>query len=454
MIRLMNLLLWLMAALQSAIAGVDAGVEPKVEVEEVVTRYLGANNGAGPLWCYGSTVIGRIGEEVFLSVIETGKDVPPLCNTRWQLWQRPDKGPWKLVQQEQDYRQREPCPIGIDPGGRVFLSVNPSTQPPGTKYGPCKPLMLEFDAKDAAGAFATQEPAWATGTKFTDHSYRGFSADGKNGELLLLNIHSETGDQFVSYRNRQGQWQARGSIPFPIRSCYPQVLLKDKAAFVLAIGDIVEPNEEWKKLKFEKTKNSWDYVFRRLFFTWTPDIEKTGFCEPIEIDTVEKTAGHITNLDLAVDEAGAVRVLYLRQPHQYDFIRDKYFPGERMTVTLEMLTICEGKVVGKRTAAQRTDKGEDLRPSYGRFHADGAGKLWIVAAGWMQKDGKGAFGNFLLACDGQDDAAVRPIPLAHPFHNFFTATPRGGTSPSDTIDLFGVADDNPNLRYARINLRR
>jgi hypothetical protein len=38
-----------------AMGGVSA-VEPKVEVKEVVTRYFPANNGAGPLWCYGSTV--------------------------------------------------------------------------------------------------------------------------------------------------------------------------------------------------------------------------------------------------------------------------------------------------------------------------------------------------------------------------------------------------------------
>ena len=434
------------------VGGIQA-VEPKVEVEEVVTRYAPANNGAGPLWCYGSTVIGRIGERVYLSVIETGKDVPLLCNTRWQLWVRPDNGPWSRAGQEQDYRQREPCPIGVDPAGKVFLSVNPSTQPPGTKYGPCRPLVLEFNATDPAGAFATQEPAWGSGTKFTDHSYRGFSADGKNGELLLLNIHSESGDQFVSYRNRQGQWQARGSIRFPIRSCYPQVLLKDKVAHVLAIGDIVEPNEEWKKLKFEKTKNSWDYVFRRLFFTWTPDIEKTAFSEPIEIDSVEKTAGHITNLDLAVDETGAVQVLYLRQPHQYDFLRDNYFPGEKMTVTLEMLTIREGKVVGRKTVAEQTDKG-GLRPSYGRFHTDASGKLWIVTAGWMPKDGKEAFGNFLLDPEAKGADAIRPLELQHPLHNFFTATMRGGTRPSDTMDLFGIADDDPNLRYARIRLAR
>ena len=56
-----------------------------VELEEIVTRYTPANNGAGPMWCYGSTVIARQGNDVYLSAIETGKDVPLLCNTRWQL---------------------------------------------------------------------------------------------------------------------------------------------------------------------------------------------------------------------------------------------------------------------------------------------------------------------------------------------------------------------------------
>ena len=62
--------------------------EPVVEVEELVTKYTPANNGAGPTWCYGSTCIARHGDDVYASIIETGKDVPLLCNCRWQLWRR------------------------------------------------------------------------------------------------------------------------------------------------------------------------------------------------------------------------------------------------------------------------------------------------------------------------------------------------------------------------------
>src|SRR5512135_2673574 len=115
----------------------DAAVHCAVETEEVVTRYVPANNGAGPLWCYGSPLIVRRDEEVFVSIIETGKDVPPLLNTRWQLWRRSSDG-WKLEQHEQEYRQREPCPIALSVKGPIFLSVNPSAEPAGATHGRCE----------------------------------------------------------------------------------------------------------------------------------------------------------------------------------------------------------------------------------------------------------------------------------------------------------------------------
>jgi len=115
----------------------------------------------------------------------------------------------------------------------------------------------------------------------------------------------------------------------------------------MAIGDIVEPVEEWRKLKFEKLNRKWDYVFRRLFYTWTPNIKNASFSVPIEIDTVEETCGHINNLDLYIDKAGAAHLLYLKRPHQYAFIRDKYFPGEDMTAELEYVVVKAGKVVSR-----------------------------------------------------------------------------------------------------------
>ena len=423
-----------------------------VEVEEVVTRYTPANNGAGPMWCYGSTVIARQGGNVFLSVIETGEDVPLLCNTRWQLWHRSEDG-WMLAQTEKEFRQREPCPIGVFQGGPVFLSVNPSTEPAGTKYGPCKPLVLEFDPADPAVPAKIHQPAWADGTYFTDHSYRGFAADGTNGELLLLNINAKTSEQFVSLRDSSGTWHPKGTITFPIRSCYPQVALHDGSAHVMAIGDIVEPVAEWRKLKYEKLKRDWDYVFRRLFYTYTDDIRSTGFCAPIDIDTVEKTCGHIRNLDMYIDETGAAHLLYTKQPHQYEFIRDKYFPGEKMTAYMEHVVVKDGKVISQQTLAERPCGPTGFEPSFGRFHISSTGELYVIAAGTSVEKGKRSSGNFLaLIPAGKNKPNFQQIELKHPFGNFFTNTPRGGTKPSDIIDIFGIADDGPNLRYARIRI--
>jgi hypothetical protein len=426
------------------------GVNAVVEVEEVVTRYSPANNGAGPLWCYGSTVIARQGEDVYLSVIETGKDVPPLCNTRWQLWHQTAEG-WKIAQTEKKYRQREPCPIAIFHKGPVFLSVNPSVEPPGVQYGRCQPQVLQFDSRNPAASFKVHSPIWADGTHFTDHSYRGLAADGANGELLLLNINAETSEQFVSYCDSEGRWYQKGKIKFPIRACYPQVALRDGAAHIMAIGDIVEPVQEWRKLKFEKLNRKWDYVFRRLFYTFTPDISKASFAEPIEVDTVEETAGHIRNLDLYIDGEGAAHLLYLKRPHQYGFIRDKYFPGQAMTAHLEYVVIKGGKIISKKTLAERGDS-KGLEPSFARFHIRDNGELYAIVAGSVP-GASGGFGNHVgPILPGSARPRFVRISLKHPFGNFFTNTIRGGSQPSDVIDVFGIADDGPNLRYARIRL--
>jgi len=345
-------------------------------------------------------------------------------------------------------------------------TVNPSTKPAGTQYGPCKPLVLEFDRENLSGKITAHTPAWADGTYFTDHSYRGFAADGVNGELLLLNINAKTSEQFVSYRDSSGQWHQKGTIEFPIRSAYPQVSLRDGSAHVMAIGDIVEPVEQWRKLKFEKTNRKWDYVFRRLFYTYTDNIRTTGFRAPVEIDTVEETGGYIRNLDMHIDAAGAAHLLYTKQPHQYAFIRDKYFPGQAMTINLEYVVVKDGKVVSKRTLAQSSQDSAGFRPSFARFHISSDGKIHVIAAGTGIDKGKRAFGNYIGKIPaGKGRPVFERIGLKHPFGSFFTNTPRGGSKPSDVIDtprggskpsdvidIFGIADDNPNLRYARVRV--
>ncbi len=69
-----------------------APLRPVVEIEEDVYSYTPADNGAGPLWCHGSTCLARIGEDVFASGLETLKDAKPLNNCRWTLLRRGANG--------------------------------------------------------------------------------------------------------------------------------------------------------------------------------------------------------------------------------------------------------------------------------------------------------------------------------------------------------------------------
>src|SRR5262245_17891883 len=82
---------------------------PVVEVEEELFKYESANNGAGPMWCHGSTCLVRIGKDTFASGLDTLKDVKPLNNCRWTLYKRDQNG-WQLQYQDSG-RTREPVPL-------------------------------------------------------------------------------------------------------------------------------------------------------------------------------------------------------------------------------------------------------------------------------------------------------------------------------------------------------
>jgi len=419
----------------------------KVEVEEDITTCLPPNNGAGPFWCYGSPLIVRIGDDVFVSAMETGENVPPLCNTRWRIFRKHDDENWEMVQASEKFNQREPCPLVIFQDGRLFLSTNPSTQPIGTKYGECDPYLIEFSALDPKADGIISRPVWDSDKVFTDHSYRGISADGENGEILLLNIHAHSGDQLWSFRNSDNEWVKHGRIKFPIRSCYPQVVLKDRSAHVLAIGDIVEPVEEWRQYKYEQTKSGWDYVFRRLFYTWTPNIIEKDFSEPIEIDSVESTAGHILNLDLWVDKDGLAHILYRKQNIQSALMRDKFFPNIPIETTLEYIVIRNGEIIRKTTLIKNIEGKSDEFPGYARFHVSAENKLYVLY--YCSRKGQNKI--MEITENGHNEPVL--IPLQRPFGMFFTSIERGGSKPSDIIDIYGPGE-NTIIRYARIRFEK
>ena len=100
-------------------------IAPVVEVEEDIYSYTDAQNGAGPMWCTGSTTLVRTGDRLFASGLETIPEAKPLNNCRWMLLLRENNG-WTRVRVDADGRTREPSPLVAFAGGRLFLSVNPT----------------------------------------------------------------------------------------------------------------------------------------------------------------------------------------------------------------------------------------------------------------------------------------------------------------------------------------
>jgi len=417
-------------------------VKPTVEVEESVCHTGNPNNGAGAFWCYGAPLIVRIGERVFVSALEVGEGVVPLCNTRPRVMMRGENG-WQVVWHPEEFREREPCPLVGFHDGTLALSVNPLINATGARQGACRPHLRLFPAGDLKSPPQEVQPQWGEGNTFTEHSYRGIACDGARGEVLLLNIDAHTSEQCWGLRDARGTWLRMGKIRFPIRACYPQVALRHRAAHVLAIGDIVEPIEEWRQYKREKTQREWDYVFRRLFYTYTPDASTTDFVPPMEIDTVDATGGHILNLDLWLDANGDAHVLYLKQP-VVPLIREKFFPQMRLTKSLEHAVIRKGQVVSRQTLLSSGEGITGDAPTYARFHATPDGRLFVI-----------------YTCDPSamklmpllpQRAQPVTLPVSDPLRTFFTATERGGSKPSNVLDLLGVGRDAATLRYVRVRL--
>ncbi|OGG43863.1 MAG: hypothetical protein A3F84_27550 [Candidatus Handelsmanbacteria bacterium RIFCSPLOWO2_12_FULL_64_10] len=427
--------------------------EFKVEVEEVVTRYVDANNGAGPMWCYGSPVIVREGGRVFVSAPETDPALDGLCKTRWQLFCR-DEGGWQLAQRGARHDEREQCSLVRLPGGRLVLSVNPlaDLNAPGRK-GRCVPHLLIFNTGDLKRPPSQVAPVWDREYAFTEHSYRGIGVDYKNDAALLLNIEGHEGYAW-SWMDRTGRWVKQGKVRFPIRACYPQVGLQNGAAHILAIGDIVEANEAWRAYKEEKTGRKWDYDFRRLFYTWTEDISRADFHGTVEVDSREETAGHIRNLDMWLDPDGAAHVLYATKNIWHDFMRDRFFPGTPIASTVEYRVIKGGKVIEKRTLATHV-KDESTperaaRPSGifyrgGAFHVAPDGKVRALFTA-------GDTGTHIAQVHPWVDGKPVRIALQNPLYNFFVPGPRQGSEATDAVDLFGTGLEPGVLRYARLRV--
>jgi len=439
-------------------------LHPKVEVEEVVYRFEDAKNGSSQMWCHGNTSLVRLGDQVYASGRETIPNAKPLNNCLTSLYRRDAKG-WTQVFKS-DGRTREPSPIAITQDGSVYLSVNPTLTPTDTYNGSARPEILLFDHDTlltrAPKVMPTQTllPTWDGQPKFSEHSYRSFAADGPHGDLILFQNEGYTHSEWA-FRNGEGNWSATGKLvwpdgkdyekPQPIRVCYPNVAVQNRAVYFCGVSDIMEPNPAWRAYKLGLTGQHWDYDFRRLFFTWCPDITSGHFTPWIEVASREETCGRITPCDLYVESDGRVRILWLETALD-ERLREKFFPEAKQRYALMSGVIEDRKVVSRTTVSEGGEGLGGLRPGYGRFHETQDGRLFaFYYVGGKDKTGQ-ALNEHRIVEMGADGPSSKPvsIEMKTPLTVFFTSTPRAGCQPSNLLDIYGSA--NGAMHYARIRL--
>ncbi len=435
-----------------------AKINCSVEIEEPIYTYTEANNGAGPFWCMGNSCIVRYGDDVFVSGVETLKNVKPLNNLRWLLFKREETG-WRLQIADEE-RQREPCPLAIFSDGRLLLSTNPTLTVSDVREGPANPHLLQFQADDLSAPPVALQPVWDHNPGFGEHSYRGIGVDGENHELAIFNNYGYD-EQYWAFLNRHGEWENRGIINYPLRCCYQNIALKNGVCHIQAVSDIVETNPEWRAWKKDFYQKEWDYVFRRLFYYYNPNLAREQFLEPIEIENVDATAGHLRNLDLWIAPDGAAHLLYLKKSVGVPEMRDVFFPGVPLTTSLEYCIIAEDKIVHRRTLLSGGENLSNELPIEARLHETPDGRLLMIYA-TQDVDNPEGVKNYLMEIIHGECASPIPLPLRKPFTNFMSASPRNGCLPNEYIDLYGATymqsglaklSTQDELRYVRIRLR-
>ena len=451
------------AALHSPLAAHADPANARVLADEIITTTTPSNNGSNPMWSAGAPLVVRENGNVWASISIHDPEEPPMCNTHWELWRKPVQGSWDLVRSGPAGSEREPCPLFLIEPGRLFLSVHPKIiererQSNGEVTWFCQPAIAEFRIDDIDGEPALLQPEFEGRPEFNQHTYRSLAVDHGGGAFLFMTIDRRNNFN-VTWRDNSGAWHPVKEPAFPIRSCYANMLLNGREGHVFAIGDIKEPVPEWREEKFRVLNREWDYAFRRLFYAWSPDLNSGGFSVPIEVDTVDDTAGWAYNLDMAFDANGRVHLLWVRHNIQYDFMRDRFFPGTPIVEEVRHAVVDKGRVLSTEVLSRREIDGSFRRSGVpaARFHELPDGRLLAVLNVEVARaDGQYSRELLLQEMDleaRESPAAVR-VEMERPPAGgwFFTNTRRGGSKPDGNIDILTAetSDGIISLRYIHV----
>jgi len=297
-------------------------VRMSVEMEETVYSDRYSNNGACPLWCFNNTCVVRVGDDIFASGYERIPGAPPMNDCRWALWQRTADG-WVRAQVDSSGRQREPCPLGILPGGRIVLSSNPTLLPPeAAGGGPARPEWVVFDAADPTPPPKVLHPAWQGSPPFNQHSYRTLAVDAAHGEAILFQNADYSHSEWALMTSKGG-W-INGRLAWPAHA--PTDMAPFGASHARVNYPVVAMNKRTVHFCGAVAYDNWDRVktaadlglngdpnapgasgmggrqrgnrFRRLLYAWTSAIGEKPFGDWLEIDNTVADGGWLFATDM------------------------------------------------------------------------------------------------------------------------------------------------------------
>jgi len=458
-----------------------APFEVQVEIEEIVCElpaYEVTNNGSGMFWSSGSTQMVRVGERLFVSAFEAVPGAAPLNNARWALYERRPEG-WTFCQRDEKDRTREPCPLATSHAGRLLMSANPTLAPlvpaPAKPAGgPARPEFLEFDAARPEQEPRPLVPPWEETPAFTEHSYRAFAADGRNGEFILFH---KVGTSHTAWAllDRDGAWKTgrltwpKGEDPkysvwrgehTPVN--YANVILHDRQVHYLGHS----PINIWNRIDPSKTetwgRDKWGWRMRKLHYAWTPDIRSEPFSEWIVLDDTMDDGGTVGLGDSWLAPDGRLHVVWQKEPI-HPRLRDLHFPDIRRDWRLCYGIVDRGTLVSKRVVLAGGETTGPLRPTgiigHPRFHVTPDHAMYIlcnIVGTTPETEAQTGTYAMRIEPDGSVTAPVRVALARRIASTFFTATPRAGNRLTEAADLLiaDTIDGTPVARYARLRFRR
>jgi hypothetical protein len=161
--------------------------------------------------------------------------------------------------------------------------------------------------------------------------------------------------------------------------------------------------------------------------------------------------------DLWVAPDGAAHILWYEGPMDRR-LRDEYFPDIKLTHAIKHAIVRDGRVSHQATLIEGGEGlGSEIPQSIQpRFQITPDNRLfaWYYVSGTDEQANRVSENRLVeLLADGMTGTPA-VLPLEHPMRMAFTATPRGGSAPSDVLDLFGIRASGPSatLSYARVRL--